>query len=316
MPLVALASFNLWVTIPHHYATWVRTYGLAEDWARWKARLVAGPLAIVGLTVSGLIWAPMATALLVAAWDHQHSVMQQHGFARIYDFKAGSGAPSTRRIDLWLNVVLYVNLILTAPLWVGTWYGEFGRWGAPIAVATVRQVSMISWSLTAVFGVAYLVHVVWCLRNGYGLNPIKYLFLASSYFLWYYASWHTNSLLVFGVAHRIMHGVQYMVMVYWYMERKERRARKRLGLLSKVSVGRFLLFAVVYAVLFQVIGGFPLSYLGFGVTDLFQSYAQPVSPTRAYDIYAATLLNATAALHYYVDSFIWKVRDPRTQEGL
>ena len=36
LPFVAVASINLWITVPHHYATWVRTYGMPEDWQRFK----------------------------------------------------------------------------------------------------------------------------------------------------------------------------------------------------------------------------------------------------------------------------------------
>ena len=44
LPFVALASINLWITIPHHFATWFRTYGLAEDWRRFKERRIIGPI--------------------------------------------------------------------------------------------------------------------------------------------------------------------------------------------------------------------------------------------------------------------------------
>jgi sorbitol-specific phosphotransferase system component IIC len=322
-PLFALASFNLWITIPHHYATWVRTYGLREDWARWKLRLILGPLVLLAAIVPGFLWAPITTALLVAAWDHQHSLMQQHGLARIYDFKAKAGAPVTRRYDLWLNIFLYVNLLLTAPLWVGTWYGELQRWEIPIAVSTVRSIGTLSWSVTAAFLFVYLGHVVWCVWHGYALNPLKYLFVLSSYALWYYTSWHTFSLLVFGVAHRIMHGVQYMVIVYLYLQRRETRSHQRPRVFPRVSVLYFTLIGVGYAVAFQLIGGFPLSQFTFGITALFEAYPAvpelglgPVDSDRAYDIYAATVVNLAATLHYYVDSFIWKVSDPKTQEGL
>ena len=53
---------------------------------------------------------------LAILWDKQHVLMQQHGFARIYDFKAQAGAPSTSRFDLLLNWTLFLNLFLTSPL--------------------------------------------------------------------------------------------------------------------------------------------------------------------------------------------------------
>ena len=32
LPYVAVASINLWITIPHHYAGWVRSYGMPDVW--------------------------------------------------------------------------------------------------------------------------------------------------------------------------------------------------------------------------------------------------------------------------------------------
>ena len=116
LPYVAIASINLWITIPHHYAGCVRSYGTPEVWERSKDRLIVGPIAIIGFTIAGLQFAPITMLLLVTAWDHQHSLMQHHGLARIYDFKAGAGMPSTRRFDLGLHCVLYGYMFLSAPM--------------------------------------------------------------------------------------------------------------------------------------------------------------------------------------------------------
>ena len=43
LPYVAIASINLWITIPHHYAGWVRSYGTPEVWERSKDRLIVSP---------------------------------------------------------------------------------------------------------------------------------------------------------------------------------------------------------------------------------------------------------------------------------
>jgi len=45
LPYVAVASINLWITIPHHYAGWVRSYGMPDVWERFKDRLIFGPIA-------------------------------------------------------------------------------------------------------------------------------------------------------------------------------------------------------------------------------------------------------------------------------
>ncbi len=136
LPYMAQVSVAVWVTIPHHYASWVRSYGMQEDWSRWRVRLLIGPLLLIPGVMLGSAFTPVSVALVLMLWDHQHSLMQQHGFARIYDFKAGTGAPSQRRLDLWLSLVLYGNLLLTAPLWAELWIAELYRWDLELGADT------------------------------------------------------------------------------------------------------------------------------------------------------------------------------------
>lgn len=330
LPYVALASVNLWVTIPHHCATWVRTFGLAEDWQRWRGRLLLGPVLIVGLAFLGHRWAPTTLLLLVTMWDHQHSIMQQHGFTRIYDFKAGTGTPRTGRFDLAVNWVLYVNMFLTAPLFVQYWVRELFTWRFAIGVDTVQAIQGVSWSLTALVLAAYGGHLARCLRRGDGVNPVKLLFLLASYGLWYGTAWHTDSILVFGIAHRLMHGLQYMVIVRIYLAKK---ARDRgvsgggvgLSLAGRGGLLRFVGVSLLYALVFQLVVGQPqpLETFGFGVVGFDLVYeAIPelgvgqFSQQQVYELFATAMVDAVAMVHYYFDSFIWKVSDQRVQEGL
>ncbi len=338
LPYVALASVNLWITIPHHCSTWVRTYGLHEDLQRWRGRLLLGPLLIAGIALLGHRWAPATLLLLVTMWDQQHSIMQQHGFARIYDFKAGTGTPRTGRLDLVLNWVLYGNLFLTAPLFVQYWLRELFFWRVPIGVDGVKTLQGVSWVVTGVVLTVYAVHVVQCLRRGDGVNPVKLLFLLASYGLWYGTAWHTDSILVFGIAHRLMHGLQYMVIVRVYLDRKLDR-RQASSSLAEVKTGggmglrlvgrgglwRFVGVSVLYALVFQLLVGQPrpLENFGFGVIE-FQSVYGAIpelgvgrfSEREMYGLFAMAMVDAVAMVHYYFDSFIWKVSDRRVQEGL
>src|SRR5215210_804931 len=73
LPAAAWVSIGVWVTVPHHLATWLRTYGLAEDWRRWKTHLILGPIVISGMALAGLKWAPTTLMMVATLWDHQHS---------------------------------------------------------------------------------------------------------------------------------------------------------------------------------------------------------------------------------------------------
>jgi hypothetical protein len=316
LPYMAQASIAVWITAPHHYAGWVRGYGLEEDWSRWKDRLILGPILLTASVLYGSAFVPLTLAIVFLLWDHQHSLMQQHGFARIYDFKADAGSPTTRRFDFLLGIFLYGNMLLTTPLWSELWILELYRWDLALRVETIQQIQATSWTVLGAYVVVYLGHLVASGARGYKINPMKYLFLISSYGMWYFVSWQ-DSFLVYMVAHRIMHGVQYILMVYWYVERKADRTGQTPRLLSHLTLPRYLLYAGVYAVVFHVVTGGDLSHFSFGlITSLQVDGALQFDAEKATGFYAAIAISAASACHYYLDSYIWKVRDPVIQEGL
>lgn len=324
---VAIASISLWITFPHHFASWLRTYGIAEDRQRWYDQLIIGPVVILGLVLAGLRWAPVTAALLLLLWDHQHSLMQQHGFARIYDFKAHSGGPATGRFDLALAWILFGNMLLTSPLLMPVVIRELYRFHWPVTPQQIQAVQLASWIATGLFLILYFGHLVQIVRQGHKINPIKYLFIFSSYFLWYFCAWQTANILVFGVAHRIMHGLQYSVFVYWYLRKHAQKTDSSPGLVSwLVQPGHVLFFigtGLVYAFLFHVLTGGGLIPWGFGLLhfpDLYRAipaFSWPsLSSNEGYALISAAMIEAFALTHYYFDSFIWKVSDRRTQAGL
>lgn len=326
LPYVAVASINLWITVPHHYATWVRTYGMPDVWNRFKSRLVLGPIVIILFSVAGLAWAPITLLLLVSAWDHQHSIMQQHGFSRVYDFKAGTGLKSTGRFDLTLHWVLYSHMFINAPMFRFLWIRELHRMGIPVSAGVVQGLMAVSWAVLVGYLAVYLWHLWSTVRGGKPLNPVKYAFIGASYFLWYFVAWNTNSILLYAVAHRIMHGVQYMVMVYFFMRRTAEKGSAKRGLWTWLGgEGRwqwFLLGGVAYALLFQFLINRPLDEFGFGVVNFAPYPALPqfnlpaLDHAAAYALFSQMIVYTYGMTHYYVDSFVWKVRDKQVQGGL
>jgi hypothetical protein len=326
LPYVAVASINLWITIPHHYAGWVRSYGMPDVWERFKGRLIIGPIAIVGLAIMGLQWAPITLLLLVTAWDHQHSIMQQHGFARIYDFKAKAGLDSTRRFDLVLHCVLYAYMFLNAPMFRFLWIRELHRMSIPISVDFVQFLLTASQVVLVGYLSIYAWHLWRTFSSGATINPVKYAFIGASYFLWYYVAWHTNSILLYAVAHRLMHGIQYIVIVYSFMQRTAAQASSRPGFWTRVvGQGRlrwFLLGGVAYAALFQLVINRPLDEFGFGVVNFAPYPALPefgipaLDYSSGYALFSQMMIYTYGLMHYYLDSFIWKVGDKQTQGGL
>lgn len=310
LPGAALAAIALWVTIPHHFVTWLRVYGSPGEFSRFRERFVLGPLVLIGGVYLLMQYAPLSLVLLVTLWDHQHSLMQQYGFARIYDFKAKAGAPNTAKFDLYFNWVFFVNMLVVSPLFSTVWVRMLHEWGLPIEAGTVASIHAVSWTVAGVYGAIYAGHIFWCWRQGYTLNPLKYLFLFSSYFLWYFTSFTSPYLLVYAVAHRIMHGVQYIVMVYFYNRNRAERGATDSALLSYLGrpghVRAFVLMCAAYALVFHALTEGHVRDFGFGLVGF----------NTNFDLFSYSLLSSFALLHYYYDSFIWKVRKREVQEGL
>jgi hypothetical protein len=305
LPEIALAIVGLLVTTPHHFATWLRVYGSPAEFARSRERVIFGPILLVALAYGLTMLAPLTLLLVVFLWDHQHSIMQQYGFSRVYDFKAGTGAPSTPRFDLVFGWVLFVNMLLVSPLWSVYWVRILHEWGLPPSTDGIVLVKQVSWTVTLGYAAVWLGHIVGCVRRGYSLNPLKYLFLLASYSLWYYTSFSTTYLLVFLIAHRIMHGVQYIVMVYFYNRNQVERTGGDSRLLRRLGepghILAFLSLCAVYSIAFGLLTQVDGRGFSFG---------------PQLDFFAYSLISSFALTHYYFDSFIWKVHRPEVQVAL
>ena len=153
--------------------------------------------------------------------------------------------PTTGRWDLALHWVLYSTMFLNAPMFRHLWIRELHRMQIPVSVDFVDVLLKISGVVFGTYLAFYAWHVWRTAAAGKHINPIKYAFIGSSYFLWYFAAWHTNSILLYAVAHRIMHGVQYMVIVYFFLRRKSEQDASQPGFWSRVvGQGRLRWFLV------------------------------------------------------------------------
>ena len=67
LPGAALAAIALWVTIPHHFVTWLRVYGSPAEFARFKERFLLGPVLLVAFAYGLIQWAPLSLVLIVTS---------------------------------------------------------------------------------------------------------------------------------------------------------------------------------------------------------------------------------------------------------
>ncbi len=168
-------------------------------------------------------------------------------------------------------------------------------------------VSVISGIRAVVVGALVLVTVrfVWRQwsdwRQGRGASVVKITLLATSIAFWWYCNVGVQNVLVGIALFEVFHDVQYLAIVWIYNRTRVERDE---------SISGFMRFVFRRSgALIGVYVGLVLAYGSIGLA----SSALAAEWTRHVLLGVAT---ASALLHFYYDSFIWKVRETQTRSML
>ena len=283
--VVALFGFVSVLTWAHLIAVVPRAYLNPEVFAAYKLRLTIVPvLLLAALFMSHTIL--VAAAVLAVFWDVHHSAMQNFGFARIYDMKAGNAPNQLRATDLRLNWMLYVGpLAAGAALATHTvYFRQFD--GTALGALTslpgvldgahegIRLAAMLAYA--GVIGWA-VVDYARAIRAGYRLPAHKLATLVVTGAVSVLA-WGFSPPLVALAAINLYHAVQYFALV-WVKEGGRMQGR-----------GTALRAALLFA-------------LGCALFGLAYAAAVSGKPT----LFVAPFI-ACSLLHFWYDSFVWSVR--------
>jgi hypothetical protein len=278
----------------HLVAVLFRSHGNRDVFRLHPVRFIAVPLILYAAILTS-DWVLVSVSVLATFWDVYHSGLQTFGFARIYDRNAGNDPQTGRRLDVWLNHLLYAGPILAGATMLDHFedFEQFEEVGAALftripAFMTGHQ-RYIAWAV--ILGgsafLVYYVHAYWRLwRQGHRVSVLKVYLLAStgacSIYTWGFNAWGEAFFIM-----NLFHAVQYLALV-WASE--GRRLGKSLGLHRRRG-GMWLGLALFLALT-----------LSYGV------FAHWVS-TELRALWAITLV--VSILHFWYDGFIWSVRARR-----
>jgi hypothetical protein len=261
----------------HLVAVLFRSHGNAQIRRLYPIRFFVVP-AVVWLAIVASSWVAALSVVVATFWDVWHSGAQTFGFARIYERNHGTPPEVGRRLDFWLQQVLYAGPILAGATLMEhvESFDSFASVGDAFLGSVPAKVEGVRRYLTlAVVGagtllvVAYVVTYWRLARRGQWKPPwLKIWLVASTGFVSIY-TWAFNS---WGEAFLIMnlfHGVQYLALV-WVTE------GKRAGLVPFVG-GCFA--------------------YGLGVQALDADLTA---------LWAITIV--VSLMHFWYDAFVWSVR--------
>ena len=272
----------------HLVAALLRSHGNPAIRRLHPLRFFVVPI-LLFLAIRSSAWIALSSTVVAVWWDVWHSGAQTFGFGRIYDRNAGNPSDVGRRLDYWLNHLLYAGPILGG-VTLGDHlvqldgYQELGTLlfaNVPMhAVNGRRGLAIAVLSIGTLYLIFYVASYLRLWRKGYRVSPLKVFLFATtgacSIYTWGFNSWGEAFFIM-----NLFHAVQYLALV-WATEGSQLAAR--LGWLGRHRAA----VCTLYLLLLLLYG------LGAEVVGLKQ-------PT----LWSITMV--VALLHFWYDGFIWSV---------
>jgi hypothetical protein len=268
----------------HLVAVFFRSHGNAGIFRQHPLRFIAvPPLVIAAMMVSSAV--TVVAAVLVVLWDVYHSALQTFGLCRIYDRNAGNDVAIGRRLDWWMNVLLYVGPIVAG----ATMAAHFDKlsdlddvglsfFSAVPAFLDTNQ-RYVAWGVAAggtLFVAVYVAAYVRLQRAGYRVVWQKVWLLAvtglCSILMWTFNPWGQAF-----VAMNLFHAVQYLALIW----KTEGSRVRRVFPLSRAA---------------------PLAFLV--VVGCYGAWAEL---TRESERLSWSIAQTVALMHFWYDGFIWSI---------
>jgi tetratricopeptide (TPR) repeat protein len=292
---------SLWLlaffTFGHHLPGFLRAYGDRELFARFRWRFLLAPPLVFGATA----WTDQRNLhgllLLVFAWDIWHVLMQQYGFLRIYDAKAGTTDARTARLDWAVAISWYVTLIVLSPHYRHDLL--FRAFSSGVPVFSPALLAGLEGTLMVLSAVVTLLYAARQRRRPFNWRKLGALasFLFASWYLYVALDDFVAGFAIWSA----FHCLQYFGLVWAY----NRQRRDQPGTLTAWSRRLFSPrppMVLFYAALIAAWGA--VNYAG--------RWLDGAAASRWLMCFVIT----SGALHYYYDAFIWKIREPETARAL
>ncbi len=287
----------------HHLPGMMRAYGDRELFARFRARFVVAPAALILVCVATVVSGHPGIYLLGAFWGWWHYLMQAYGFSRIYDAKVGSVAWSTQALDKGMCLAWFAAPMLLYP---GALTGLVLSHARDAGLPELSSRALEAWHTAVLIGVAgvtgaFAVHTTWQWSRGRGPSLLKLALMASTFsFYWYSVTTVTNLLVAYALF-ELFHDIQYLTIV-WTFNRGRLQGGADLPAFTRFLFRPRMSRIALYLGLIACYG-----MLERGTQLL------PSETTRS--AWEGVFL-ASTFLHYYYDGFIWKLRENATRRSL
>jgi hypothetical protein len=233
----------------HHLPGMIRAYGDRALFERFRWRFIFAPIFLLGVCIAFTWWDLKGLVLVVFFWGVWHGMMQTYGFCRIYDAKAGSFAPVTRRLDFATCALWFATAVLLSPQRMADTLETYYASGAPyLSPSLVRAAQQILLGAAICVSILFLANFIRMWVVGKRPNPVKLALLGTSIAFWWYCNNGVTNILAGIALFEVFHDVQYLSLVWIYNRTRVEKDPSIRGFMRFVFRRRRLINRTLYRI--------------------------------------------------------------------
>ncbi|MBT34240.1 MAG: hypothetical protein CMO01_31635 [Thalassobius sp.] len=321
LPLWFWAVFILGIDVSHVWSTIFRTYLDKEEFNNHKNLLIYTPLVsficLFLLAFTSHLWYWRVLAYLAL----YHFIKQQYGFLALYNAKFGKKLHKIFN-DKW---IIYFSMVYPVIYWhlsgnrAFNWFvkEDFFNIGGtltqhlqnvePILQGVLQFANVFYWLIIA----AWLAEeIILSKKQFHKIATGKVLWILTTAGNWYLGIVYFNSDIVFSLTNVVAHGIPYIVLILYYVERKKKIKSKATTRKNLVKGGLSIAFMLSLILLLAFGEEYMWDmFLYREKQPLFENlFAYPfnAATTVFFQAFALAMLSIPQVSHYIIDGYIWK----------
>lgn len=322
IPLWMWVSIILLCDVSHVWSTIFRTYLDKEEFQLHRKALTFTPIIVFAIVFIVCSISPTVFWRIMAYLALFHFIKQQYGFFAIYSRKYG--VKQVKRI-FKDKTILYFSMVYPVLHWHFVYTGKF-NWFVDndflnLKVGLRYLTGNENFEVASLFEVLNYVYFIiligwliedlrWYKKNQEPIAYGKIIWLLTTAFNWYLGIVYFNSDVAFTITNCIAHGIPYLTLVFFYVERKKEIKENRLFKWNRwaIAISFMLLIILVLAHLEEYSWDMFInrdSEKGNYFQSLF-TYPFELLKTPVFQAIVVALLSIPQITHYIIDGVIWK----------
>jgi len=316
LPLWAWVIFILGADVSHVWSTIFRTYLDKSEFQNHKKVLLIAPILCLIILLPFALFEEMVFWRVMAYFALYHFIKQQYGFLMLYQAKSKSYLP--KRISD--RFIIYFSMLYPVIIWHFSeglrfdWFvkGDFFELHSfidnQLFISEILPLgNTIYWGIIGI----WLLEEIWVSHQANQfISWGKILWTLTTAGNWFLGIIWFNSDFAFSVTNVIAHGIPYMILVFFYVERKKQIygniSRPLASFQVIINVSVMILIVMLLAFGEEFFWDMLLNREKQAIFEPLLSYpfAMLESPTAR--AFAIVILSIPQVSHYIIDGFIWK----------